>query len=200
MMNRNPAQSSKKLFTLITIALFGTISMVLMLLNFPLPLLPSYLKVDFSDVPALLAGIMFTPAAGILVEALKNGLYFIYTGAGDPVGVVANFAAGILFILPVTMIYHRFKSVKSLVSGLVTSSLVMAFGMGVLNYFVILPAYSWFMGWETMSAQVKWITIVAGILPFNALKGIIVSALFTLLFVRMKPWIEQKSPRSSSAA
>ncbi|UOQ95612.1 ECF transporter S component [Halobacillus shinanisalinarum] len=198
-MNPYTGQSSK-LIKLIILALFGSISMVLMLLNFPLPMLPQYLKIDFSEIPALIAAILFTPVAGIIVEGLKNTLYLIYTGAADPVGVVANFTAGVLFILPVAMLYHRFKNTKSLVSGLITGSIVMAVGMSVLNYFLVLPAYSWFMGWETMSAQVKWVTIVAAILPFNALKGIIVGALFVPLFIKLKPWIEQKRMNTSSAA
>ncbi|MFD1020542.1 ECF transporter S component [Thalassobacillus hwangdonensis] len=183
---------SSKLFKLIVLAIFGTMSMVLMFLNFPLPFLPQYLKVDFSEVPALIAAILFTPAAGVIVEGLKNLLYLIYTGAGDPVGVVANFAAGVLFVVPVAMLYHKVKSTKGLVSGLVTGTVVMALGMSVLNYFIILPAYSWFMGWETMSAQVKWVTVVAAILPFNALKGIIVALLFVPLFAKLQPWMRQK--------
>ncbi|MGI8315715.1 ECF transporter S component [Halobacillus mangrovi] len=198
-MNPQTGQSSK-LLKLIILALLGSISMVLMFLNFPLPMLPQYLKVDFSEVPALIAAILFTPMAGVVVEGLKNTLYLIYTGAADPVGVVANFAAGTLFVVPVAMIYHKYKSTKSLVSGLVTSSVIMAIGMSVLNFFLILPAYSWFMGWETMSTNVKWATILAGILPFNVIKGIVIGALFVPLFVKMKPWLEQKKIRSSSAA
>ncbi|MFC7322142.1 ECF transporter S component [Halobacillus campisalis] len=185
---------------LIILALFGSISMVLMFLNFPLPMLPPYLKVDFSEVPALLAAILFTPAAGIAVEALKNILYLIYTGAGDPVGVAANFSAGVLFIVPVSILYHKFKSTKGLISGLVSGAVIMAVGMSVLNYFLILPAYSWFMGWESMTTEVKSFTILAGILPFNALKGIIVGILFVPLFIKLRPWIEQKRLRHSSAA
>ncbi|WP_089752163.1 ECF transporter S component [Halobacillus alkaliphilus] len=199
MMNPYAGQSSK-LLKLIILALMGSISMVLMLLNFPLPMLPQYLKVDFSEIPALIAAILFTPLAGVIVEGLKNALYLIYTGAADPVGVMANFAAGVLFVVPAAMVYHKFKSTKSLVSGIVASSIIMAAGMSVLNYFLILPAYSWFMGWETMSSNVKWITILAGILPFNAIKGIIIGALFVPLFIKLKPWIEQKSVRSSKAA
>ncbi|MBA2175788.1 ECF transporter S component [Halobacillus locisalis] len=191
---------SSKLFRLIILALFGSISMVLMLVNFPLPMLPPYLKIDFSEIPALIAAILFTPVAGIVVEGLKNTLYLIYTGAADPVGVVANFTAGVLFVVPVAMIYHKFKSTKSLVSGLVIGSIIMTVAMSVLNYFLVLPAYSWFMGWETMSASVKWTTIIAGILPFNALKGIIVGTLFVLLFAKMEPWLKQKRVRSSTAA
>ncbi|WP_226036039.1 ECF transporter S component [Aquibacillus saliphilus] len=183
---------SSKLLKLIVLALLGTMSLVLMFINFPLPFLPPYLKVDFSDVPALIAALLFSPIAGIAVEGIKNLLYLIYTGAGDPIGVVANFFAGIMFVVPVAVLYHRFKGVKSLISGLVTGTIVMAIGMGILNYFVILPAYSMFMGWETMSAQVKWWTVIAGITPFNALKGIIIAILFVPLFTKLRPWFEQK--------
>ncbi|UOQ46075.1 ECF transporter S component [Halobacillus salinarum] len=198
MMNRN-GQSSK-LFKLVIIALFGSISVVLMLLNFPLPLLPQYLKVDFSEIPALIAAILFTPLAGIAVEGLKNVLYFIYTGASDPVGVVANFTAGLLFVVPAAMFYRRFKSTKGLVSGIVVSIVITAVSMSVLNYFFILPAYSWFMGMEMMSAQMKWTTVVAAILPFNALKGLIIGVLFVPVFIKLRPWIEQKRMQSNSSS
>ncbi len=183
---------SSNLLKLIILALLGTISLVLLFINFPLPFLPPYLKIDFSEVPALIAALLFTPMAGIIVEAIKNLLYLIFTGAGDPIGVVANFIAGVLFVVPVSMLYHKFKGNKSLVSGLATGTVVMALGMSVLNYFVILPAYSWFMGWETMSSTVKLSTVIVGVLPFNVVKGIILAVLFVPLFIKLKPWIDQK--------
>lgn len=190
-MQTTKSQSSN-LLKLIILALLGTISLVLLFINFPLPFLPPYLKIDFSEVPALIAALLFTPMAGIIVEAIKNLLYLIFTGAGDPIGVVANFVAGVLFVVPISMVYHKFKGNKSLVSGLITGTVVMALGMSVLNYFIILPAYSWFMGWETMSSTVKLSTVLIGVLPFNVVKGIILAVLFVPLFMKLKPWIEQK--------
>lgn len=183
---------SSKLVKLVIISLLSTLSMILMLLDFPLPFLPNYLKVDFSDIPAIIAAFVFSPIAGVLVEGLKNALYFLYSGSGDPIGVLANFIAGSMFVMPVALLYHKFKTVKSVMSGLITSIIVMAFGMSVLNYFVILPAYSWFMGWETMSPTVKLTTVMAGILPFNMIKGVLITILFIPLFMNLKPWIEQK--------
>ncbi|MFD1851192.1 ECF transporter S component [Oceanobacillus bengalensis] len=185
------AQSSK-LLKLIILALLGTISLVLFFLNFPLPALPPYLKIDFSEVPALMASLIFSPMAGVIVVAIKNILYLAVSGAGDPIGVAANFLAGIMFVLPVSIFYHKFKKgVKSVISGLVTGTIVMAVGMSVLNYFIILPAYGWFMGWE-MTEEVIWASVIAGVLPFNAIKGIVVGILFVPLFIKMRSWIEQK--------
>jgi len=183
--------SSSKLVKLIILALLGTISLVLFFLNFPLPFLPPYLKIDFSEVPALIAAFIFSPIAGVIVIGVKNLLYLAVSGAGDPIGVIANFLAGVMFVVPVAFLYHKYKGVKSIVSGLISGTVIMALGMSVLNYIFILPAYGWFMGWE-MTEQVKWISVIAGVLPFNAIKGIIVGLLFVPLFIKMRSWIEQK--------
>lgn len=182
---------SSKLVKLVVLALLASISLVLFFISFPLPMLPPYLKVDFSDIPALLAGLIFSPLAGVLVVFMKNIIYFAISGATDPIGVTANFIAGTLFIFPVAYLYHRYNGVKSIVAGLVIGTVVMASVMSVLNYFFILPAYSWLIGME-MNDTIKWASVFGGILPFNFIKGIIVSMLFVPLFMKLKEWIEQK--------
>ena len=61
-------------------------------------ILPPYLTLDFSDVPALLATFLFGPVAGVIVELIKNLLNFLFN-MGDPIGPVANFAAAVSFLL-----------------------------------------------------------------------------------------------------
>lgn len=186
-------QKSSRLLKLIILSLLGTISLLLFFLNFPLPFLPPYLKIDFSEVPALIAALIFSPLAGIIVIAIKNILYLVVSGAGDPIGVTANFLAGVMFIVPVSIMYHKYKGVKSIVSGLVAGTAIMAIGMSILNYFIILPAYAWFIGVPSMAEDTaKWIATVGGILPFNIIKGIVVGMLFVPLFIKMRRWIEQK--------
>ncbi|MFD1413456.1 ECF transporter S component [Oceanobacillus jeddahense] len=190
-------QKNKKnqLLKLIIIALLSTISLVLFFINFPLPFLPTpYLKVDFSDVPALIASLIFSPLAGVLVVGFKNLLYLAVSGSGEPIGVLSNFVAGLMIVLPVSLIYHRIKGLKGLITGLATGTVIMAVGMSVLNYYLILPAYGWFMGWE-MSEQMKWIAVIGGVLPFNIIKGIFIAILFIPLFNKMKSWIQQQRTR-----
>lgn len=182
---------SSKLVKLVVLSLLTTVSLVLFFISFPLPLLPPYLKVDFSDVPALIAGLIFSPLAGIVVVFLKNALYFVATGATDPIGVVANFIAGTLYVFPVAYLYKRYKGVKSIVAGLVIGTVVMAIVMSVLNYFIVLPAYSLLVGME-MNDTIKLTSVVAGVLPFNFIKGVIVSLLFVPLFIKLREWIENK--------
>lgn len=188
---------SSKLTKMVVIALLATVSLVLFFISFPLPLLPPYLKVDLSDVPALIAGMVFSPLAGVLVVFLKNVMYFAFKGATDPIGIPANFIAGTLYVFPVAYLYHKYKGVKSVVVGLVIGTVAMASVMSILNYLVILPAYSWVMGiddWVTSTAKMA--TVMGAILPFNFLKGVIVSVLFIPMFMKLRQWIEQKRVQS----
>lgn len=184
--------TSSRLLKLILLALLGSISLLLIFLDFPLPFLPSYLKIDFSEVPALMAALIFSPIAGIIVEAIKNLLYLV-VGGGEPVGVAANFVAGVIFIAPAAFLYHKYKGVKSVISGLIAGTILMAIAMSILNYLIILPVYAWFMGMEEMKIEsVKWYTSAYLILPFNIIKGCIVGLLFVPLYFKLRNWIEQK--------
>lgn len=185
-------QQSSKLLKLIILSLLGAISFLLFFLNFPLPFLPPYLKVDFGEIPAIIAALIFSPIAGVIVIAIKNVLYLII-GSGEPVGVAANFLAATLFVLPISMMYHKYKTVKSVISGLVIGTVIMAVAMSVLNYLIILPVYAWFMGMEEMKIEsVKRFAVLSGVLPFNILKGVIVGMLFVPLYMKMRTWIDQK--------
>ncbi|WP_449620181.1 ECF transporter S component [Robertmurraya sp. Marseille-Q9965] len=176
---------------LVSIGMLSSIGFVLMLLNFPLPPFPKFLMVDFSDIPALIAALIFGPVAGILVELFKNILDYVITSSetGIPVGHLSNFIAGILFVVPTYYIYEKLKTKKGMKYALVAGTVIMAIVMSVLNYFVFLPAYTLFMGFPAMSGAETRQMIVAGILPFNIVKGIIISIVFILLFSRMSTWI-----------
>ncbi|MBD7962826.1 ECF transporter S component [Fictibacillus sp. Sa2CUA10] len=176
---------------MVAVSMLSTIAYVLMMLDFPFPGLPPFLKIDFSEVPALLAAIIFGPAAGIMVEAIKNVLHYGIVGSftGVPVGQIANFVAGILFILPVSYLFRKKNSVKRLSAGLILGTVLMTFMMGLLNYLIILPAYTWFLGADPMSSQMMLDLILKGITPFNLIKGTIITLLFVALYNRMQPWV-----------
>ena len=174
----------------VSIGMLSSIAYLLMLLNFPLPLFPNFLFVDFSDIPALIAALIFGPIAGILVEFFKNVLNYLATGSqtGIPVGHIANFLAGIVFVLPTYYVYNKLKTKKGMTLALVVGTVTMAVVMSILNYIIILPAYTVLMGFPDMRNLV-----VPAILPFNILKGIMMSFIFMLLFIRMQSWINKFS-------
>ncbi|PLR99943.1 ECF transporter S component [Bacillus sp. T33-2] len=179
---------------LVSIGMLSSIAYVLMLLNFPLPAFPAYLMVDFSDIPALIATLVFGPLAGVLVELFKNVLDYFMTGSttGVPVGHIANFIAGTVFILPTYFIYTKLKTKKGMTLALVGGTVTMAVLMSVLNYYVIMPAYTFFLNAPAMSSPALRQLIVTGILPFNLVKGLFISIVFMLLFSRMSAWISRQ--------
>ncbi|MCM3709803.1 ECF transporter S component [Sporosarcina luteola] len=187
--------NNKKLRRMILIAILGSISTVLMQLNFPLPALPAFLKIDFSEIPAVLAIMTMGPVAGIAVELLKNVLHWFLSGSptGVPVGEIANFATGVLFIMPIYLIFKKIRSTKGLTAGLVAGTISMAVGMSALNYFVFLPMYVYFMNMPAYTGDAMFNVIVLGILPFNLIKGIMLMVISLLLYKSMSKWIDQQN-------
>ncbi|CAI8698662.1 Riboflavin transporter FmnP [Bacillus pseudomycoides] len=179
---------------MVSVAMLSSIAYLLMMLDFPFPGLPPFLKIDFSDVPALIAAIIFSPIAGVVVEGIKNILHYGIQGSltGVPVGEVANFIAGCLFIGPAAFLFRKHRTVKSLTTGLMLGTVAMSIIMSVLNYFIILPAYTWFLNQPAMSSSGMRQMIVAAILPFNLIKGIVVTVVFVALFSRLKVWVFAK--------
>ncbi|MFJ7637050.1 ECF transporter S component [Peribacillus sp. NPDC097206] len=186
---------SNKVKKMVTLAMLGSLSYLLMLLNFPFPGFPPFLNIDFSDIPALMAALIFGPLAGVLVEFLKNLLDMVMTGSdtGVPVGHISNFIAGVLFILPTYYVYKKISSKKGMTFALLAGTVSMALIMSVLNYYVFLPAYTFFMGWDAMTAPESRQFITAAILPFNIIKGVLITSVFMLLFVKLQTWINKTS-------
>ncbi|MGA9289597.1 MAG: ECF transporter S component [Anaerobacillus sp.] len=189
-------KSVSKTQRMIVVAMFSSISYLLMLLDFPLPGFPVFLQIDFSEIPALFVAILYGPIAGILVEAIKNFIHFGVQGSftGVPIGQLANFIAGIFFIVPTSLIFRKFNQTqKGLTLGLTLGTILMSAMMGLLNYLIILPAYTWFMGFEEMSASARQTLVLTGITPFNFVKGAIVASIFIAFFIKLKPWFARQA-------
>lgn len=169
---------------LITISMLSAVAFVLTFIKFPLPFLPPYLTLDFSDVPTLLATFLLGPIAGIIVAFIKNILNFLFK-MGDPVGPVANFLAGASFLLSAYYVYKNKPSTRTLIYGLIVGTIVMTIVLSILNYFVLLPLYGMIFNLGDVVKNLK-IVIVSGVIPFNIIKGIIISIIFVLLYKRLK--------------
>ncbi|EIT85647.1 hypothetical protein A374_10438 [Fictibacillus macauensis ZFHKF-1] len=184
-----------KVYKMVAVAMLSSIAYVLMLLDFPFPGLPVFLQIDFSEVPALLAAIIFGPLAGLAVEGIKNVLHYGLIGnlTGVPVGEVANFISGTIFILPASYFVRKYRTTKSLSGGLVIGTVAMTLMMSLLNYIIILPAYTWFLHAPQMSNTAMLNLITIGIAPFNIIKGLLITALFVFLYTRLAPWLNKQA-------
>lgn len=186
-------QSSSRLVKLVVISLLSSIAFIMQYLDFPLPPFPPYLKVDFSDVPALFAGFMFGPWIGVLVEFLKNTLHFLFSGSetGIPIGNISNFIAGSVFVVSVVLTARRINGVKGVVAGFVVGTLVMAALLAVMNYYVLFPAYAYLLNMPFEADKLVGI-VLYGITPFNVIKGLLIALVFVPIYMRLQPRLERR--------
>lgn len=156
---------------LVKVALFAAIALILRYIEFPiLPAFP-WLQIDLSDVPALIASFGMGPMVGVIIEFIKNVLILLIKGsATGGVGDFANFLLGVVFILPPAIIYKRNKSKKTAIIGMILGTISLEVLAPPINIFILLPAF----GMKMTSAQAL-NYVVAGLLPFNAIKSLIVS-------------------------
>ncbi len=77
-----------------------------------IPLLPSaeYLKMDFSDIPALLSGILLGPLYGVAVEIIKNVIHLAKSTTFG-IGELINIGLGSSLVLSLTGFMKLFSKV-----------------------------------------------------------------------------------------
>jgi len=197
----------QKLVKLIKISLLAVMAFLLMYIELPIPIFPVFLTIDISDLPALLGAFALGPIAGVIVELFKNILHGLLAGKTDLVGELANFLVGSCLVLVSGYIYRARKSKGGAVIALVIGTMVMSVFAGLLNYFIVLPLYVKLAGYS-IEGVVKMGTminhnikdlksfIILSIIPFNILKGIVVSVVTLGLYKRVSPLLHKKNIES----
>ncbi|BCV25974.1 MAG TPA: ECF transporter S component [Firmicutes bacterium] len=164
---------------LVKVALLGTLGFLLMYLEFPLPFMPTFLKFDFGDVPALIAGFAFGPAAGVLAEAIKC-IVFLLSGRSEAgiIGVSANFVTGASLVLAAALVYRRVHTLQGAVLSLFVGTLAMTATVTIADIYIFLPL------WNVPAQQILPLAVSA-IVPFNLIKGTLTSTATFLLYKRV---------------
>ena len=123
------------------VAIMSALSIVLMMLEFSVPIVPSFLKLDISDFPALLTSFSIGPGAGVAVCLLKNLLHLFFTSTAG-VGELANFIISAAFVFPAGVIYARVRTKTGAVVGALTGAIISALVCVPVNYFITYPFYA----------------------------------------------------------
>jgi riboflavin transporter FmnP len=181
------------------ISVLSVIAFLIMYIEVPLWFTPSFLKVDLSDIPALIGAFALGPMAGVIVEFIKNILHMAIKGTTTMgVGELANFIVGSAFVYTASYIYHKNKSFRTAVIGMIAGTLAMTIIAAVSNYIFLIPFYAKLYGapieaFVQMGAAVnKFVVdyktfILFGIVPFNLLKGVMVSVVTIPLYKKISP-------------
>lgn len=176
-------------------AVMSALSAVLMYLEFSIPLVPSFLKYDFSDLPALLTAFGVGPWAGVAVELLKNLIHLPMTQTGG-VGELANFIVGACFVLPAGLFYRIKGGKYGALIGAVLGTLLAAAVSLPVNYWITYPVYTKFMPMEAIldlyralnpRATTLWRALLMFNLPFTAAKGAVNVLITFLIYKKISP-------------
>ncbi|MFY9176136.1 MAG: ECF transporter S component [Caldicoprobacterales bacterium] len=194
---------SPKIYTLngiVKIALLSAIAFILMLLELPLPLFPAFLKIDLSDLPALIGGFALGPVASIIIQLIKNILHFIFKNDGTGgAGNLANFIVGISFTVPAAIIYIKNRTKKGALIGMVVGTISLIILASLANYFVLIPLYAKLYSMDVVMdlmtkannfiVDVKTYVIFA-VVPFNLIKAIFTSVITLLIYKKVSPLLK----------
>ena len=186
---------ASKLRTITGVAVLSAIAFILAYFEFPVPLSPSFARMDISDLPALIGAFAYGPLAGVLIELVKNALQLTSTATAG-VGELANFIMGGVFVFVAGLIYRKNKNKKTALIACLIASLAMGIAAAVVNYFILLPAFEAFMPLSELIAsfgefmpfiKTKLDVVLFNALPFNLLKGLAISAVTMLIYKKLSP-------------
>ncbi len=174
-------KKNKKFTRFVTVSMLCAVSFVLYLLEFPIFPGASHLKLDFSDVPALVGAMIFGPVWGVVIELVKNLIELAVKGVGTQMGFgnLMNFIVGTAFIVPFCLVQKKVKGKASLpVASLAGILTIVVVGIGA-NYLIDPPFFKYFLGVELQSAAL-WGAIWSAT-AVNAIKGAMLSVLSFVL-------------------
>lgn len=93
---------------LIYTGMLAAVAGALMSLEFSVPMMPPFYKIDFSDVPSIIALFLLGPASAAWVEIIKIIIKLITVGTNSMyVGEFANLIGVVLFVIPMWAVYKK---------------------------------------------------------------------------------------------
>ena len=191
----NPRTSAR---TVAMTGMLSAIAFILMYLQFNVPLMPSFIAMDLSELPALIGAFAMGPVQGVVICLVKNLLHLMRTSTGG-VGELSNFILGAIFVFTAGMFYKKNKTKKGAMIGALVGAVAMAIASVITNYFIVYPVYTNFMPMEAIIAAYQAINpsvdsllecLIIFNLPFTFIKGMISVVITLLVYKSLSPVIK----------
>ena len=179
------------------IAILTAIASILFLIEIPVV---AFYKLDLSNIPVLLGTFSMGAVPGLIILFLKSAIGLLHSSSAG-VGELADFIMGAALILPAALIYHRNKTRKSAIIGMLIGTLCTAIAGVLVNKFIMLP---FFMGAFHMDMQgildfarvtgvdTEWKLLLLITGPFNLLKGTVLCIVTGLIYKPLSPILHEK--------
>lgn len=183
------------------VGILSAIAVILMFFEVPVPMMPSFLKLDASELPGIIGAFALGPMAGVFIELIKN---ILHLGSSQTVGIgeMANFLVGASFVAPAGYFYQKNSSRKGAILALVVATFAMMVAASILNYFVLLPLYQSVLHFP-LDQMIALGTvanphiidlssfITMAIAPFNIIKGVIISVFTMMIYKKVFPILRE---------
>lgn len=176
-------------------AMLSAVAFILMFLDFSVPFMPEFIKMDLSELPALIGSFAMGPACGVMICLIKNLLHLLITTTGG-VGELSNFILGVAFVLPAGLIYRYKKSRKNALLGSLLGAVVMGAISVVSNYFLVYPVYYNFLPEDMVLSAYQVILpsmqnilqcLICFNMPFTIVKGLFSVVITFLIYKQISP-------------
>lgn len=182
-------------------AMLSAVAYILMFLDFSVPFMPGFIKMDLSELPALIGSFSMGPLCGVLICLVKNVLHLFITTTGG-VGELSNFILGVAFVLPAGLIYKHKKTRKTALAGSLLGAVIMAAFSVFSNYFLVYPVYYNFMPEDRILAAYQLILpsmknilqcLICFNMPFTFVKGLFSVVITFLVYKHISPILKGRN-------
>ncbi len=195
-------QTTNKTRLIAGCGMLTAVGVILQYIEISIPIIPSFIKLDFSDLPELIGAFAYGPVAGVVICFLRNLIHMAVSQSGF-IGELSNFILGSVFALAAGMIYKCNKTKKNALTAGIIGSAVMAAVSLPSNLFLIYPLYYDVLGfpeaailqmYQALLPSVKSIAQALLIfnVPFTFAKALICVIVSMLIYKPLSPLLHGK--------
>lgn len=199
---------NNKVRTLTGTAMLTAVGVVLQYIEISIPIVPSFIKLDFSDLPELIGAFAYGPVAGVVICLLRNLIHMAVSQSGF-VGELSNFILGAVFALTAGLIYKHNKTKKGAILAGISGAAVMATVSIASNYFLIYPLYYSVLGFPEEAVLGMYQVILPSTknilqallifnVPFTFAKALICAIIAMLIYKPLSPLLKGKQTAKQS--
>lgn len=190
------SQTTRNTRRIAGVAMLSAVGFLLMFIELSVPIMPAFVKLDFSELPALLATFAYGPASGVAVCLVKNLLHLLMGGTTGGVGELSNFLLGVAYVLPAGLIYQKMKTRRGALIASLAGCVVCAAYSLPHNYYLVYPLYGKLMPMETIIGMYQQLNPGCGGLfdalltfnvPFTFAKELLTAAIAFLIYKPLSP-------------
>ena len=188
---------------IVKVSMLGALAGILMFIKFPIPIAPSFYKIEFSDVAGLIGGFSLGPSAAALICLIKNLINVLLEGTTTAfIGELSNFIMSSSLCITASLIYKNEHTKKGAIKSLVVGVFLLCVVSAIVNYYLVIPAFVKFMkfpleaiismGNAVFKSVNSLLTLVLFCtIPFNLIKGICVSFITYVIYKRLSPLLKK---------